>query len=135
MTGDDMHDKDAKSRIFAGAERHAPLFFVLFAVAGLGAFGAAMRRETYRPLVMADRPGAAALRADLGPSPPRLAVRPPPSFVKGIYVSASTAGYKKRFDQLVDLVDRTELNAMVIDVKGDYGDLAFVPEDESLKAY
>jgi hypothetical protein len=37
--------------------------------------------------------------------------------VKGIYVTASTALNKKKMAQLVDLVDSTELNAMVIDIK------------------
>jgi len=44
--------------------------------------------------------------------------------VKGIYVTAHVAGGKK-FDSLVDLVDKTDLNAMVIDVKDDYGNVAF----------
>jgi hypothetical protein len=36
------------------------------------------------------------------------------------------------FAGLVDLVDRTELNAMVIDVKDGTGELAFIPGDTSL---
>lgn len=45
-----------------------------------------------------------------------------PQKVKGIYVTAFVAGYPKRFDKLVDLVDRTVLNAMVIDIRDD-GDI------------
>lgn len=42
---------------------------------------------------------------------------------KGIYVSSSYLS--QRFDKALDLVKRTELNAMVIDVKSDYGYITF----------
>ncbi|RTE09014.1 putative glycoside hydrolase [Paenibacillus whitsoniae] len=44
--------------------------------------------------------------------------------VKGIYVSAWSAVGSK-FEQLIDLVDRTDLNAMVIDVKNDSGQITY----------
>lgn len=47
-----------------------------------------------------------------------------PEVVKGIYVTAWTAGGQKRMDQLVAMVDQTELNAMVIDVR-DSGEMYF----------
>ncbi len=96
--------------------------------------------ERFRPLFVAERPGEAALRSDDGPPGPAAAedavvhVRLP-DFVKGIYVSAATAGASKRFAQLVDLVDRTELNAMVIDVKDGNGAIAFAPTTAALKPY
>jgi hypothetical protein len=37
--------------------------------------------------------------------------------VRGIYVTAATALNKKKIAQLIDLVDSTEINAMVIDIK------------------
>lgn len=96
--------------------------------------------DRFRPLLRAERPGAAAVRSNDGP--PDAAVLasdvehlPTPEFVKGIYVSAATAGYKKRFNELIDFVDRTELNAMVIDIKDGRGAIAFRPESESLKPY
>ncbi|HLK60979.1 MAG TPA: putative glycoside hydrolase [Chthonomonadaceae bacterium] len=57
------------------------------------------------------------------PAPPKPPGPPPPPAlpeggVKGIYLTGWSAG-TKRFDQLVALVDRTELNAMVIDAKDD----------------
>jgi hypothetical protein len=58
-----------------------------------------------------------------------------PEYVKGIYVSAATVGYKSRFDELVSLVDQTELNSMVVDVKDQHGRLAFIPENESLSPH
>lgn len=53
-----------------------------------------------------------------------------PDAVRGIYVTGHSAGGAK-FEKLLDLVNRTELNAMVIDIKDDYGNLTFRPEVES----
>lgn len=58
---------------------------------------------------------------------------PRPAEVKGIYMTARTAG-SKRFGELLDMIDRTELNAAVIDLKGDTGALAFFPDDPALSA-
>ena len=51
-----------------------------------------------------------------------------PDAVRGIFVTAHSAG-GGRFESLVDLVDTTDLNAMVIDIKEDYGNLTYVPEE------
>jgi hypothetical protein len=45
----------------------------------------------------------------------------PADGVKGIYVTAYSVGYEKKFNELVDYVDSTDLNAMVIDIKDDKG--------------
>lgn len=47
-----------------------------------------------------------------------------PVKIKGIYVSGPVAGIGK-MNKLIDLVDRTELNAMVIDVKNDEGKVTY----------
>jgi hypothetical protein len=57
-----------------------------------------------------------------------------PGTVKGIYITASTASSKKRYGELLDLVDRTELNSVVIDIKADGGAPAFAPEDSAIAA-
>lgn len=44
--------------------------------------------------------------------------------VKGIYVTGPVAGSKK-MNQLMELVDSTELNAMVIDIKNDSGEITY----------
>lgn len=46
---------------------------------------------------------------------------------KGIYVNTSYLGQKHypTIDELIDLIDRTELNAMVIDIKDDVGNILF----------
>ncbi len=48
----------------------------------------------------------------------------PPVKVKGIYVSGPVAGTAK-MDDLIALVDETELNAMVIDIKNDEGRVTY----------
>ncbi|KFM98430.1 putative glycoside hydrolase [Paenibacillus macerans] len=51
--------------------------------------------------------------------------------VKGIYVTAYSAG-GSRMNELVDLVDKTELNAMVIDIKDDSGYITYKTENPEL---
>lgn len=48
-----------------------------------------------------------------------------PVKVKGIYVSGPMAGTKSSMEKLIDLVDTTELNAMVIDIKNDSGEVTY----------
>ena len=45
--------------------------------------------------------------------------------VKGIYVTGNIVGYKEKFEQLVKFVGETELNAMVIDIKDDRGEITY----------
>lgn len=47
-----------------------------------------------------------------------------PVQAKGIYLTGYTAG-SKRFDKLLELAKNTEINAMVIDVKDDCGDMTY----------
>ncbi|WP_045523173.1 putative glycoside hydrolase [Neobacillus niacini] len=46
--------------------------------------------------------------------------------IRGIYVNAPNTK-KPHFDQLLSLVNNTDLNAMVIDIKDDHGYLTFIP--------
>lgn len=52
--------------------------------------------------------------------PPREPVK-----VKGIYVSAYVAGTGDMMDKIIEEIDKTELNAVVIDVKDDQGRITF----------
>ncbi|WP_142826124.1 putative glycoside hydrolase [Planococcus soli] len=56
-----------------------------------------------------------------------------PDAVRGIFVTANSAG-GERFDSLIDLVDESDLNAMVIDIKEDFGHLTYIPEEGSVLA-
>lgn len=60
------------------------------------------------------------------------AARPEPVKVKGIYVSGPVAGIAK-MDELINLVDRTELNAMVIDVKNDEGKVTYKMQSDQVQ--
>ncbi len=53
-------------------------------------------------------------------SPPKV-----PEEVRGIYVSGWVAGGTKAMNKLTRLVEQTDLNAMVIDVKNDFGQLTY----------
>lgn len=53
-----------------------------------------------------------------------------PDAVRGIYVTGNSAG-GKRFDKLTKLVESTDLNTMVIDIKDGSGHLLFKPEEGS----
>ncbi|WP_017813845.1 putative glycoside hydrolase [Paenibacillus shenyangensis] len=52
--------------------------------------------------------------------------------VKGVYVTAYSAG-GSRMTTLLDLLDKTELNAMVIDLKDDAGYITYKTENPELK--
>jgi hypothetical protein len=51
-----------------------------------------------------------------------------PFKVKGIYIPLAMLSLPDRVHALIDLVDRTELNAIVVDVKGDRGGLAYTSQ-------
>ncbi|MFC3040578.1 putative glycoside hydrolase [Virgibacillus xinjiangensis] len=53
-----------------------------------------------------------------------------PDAVRGIYVTGNSAG-GSRFESLVNLLDESALNSMVIDIKEDNGNLTFEPEEGS----
>ena len=54
--------------------------------------------------------------------------------VRGLYVSAHSVALKGRLDELIELAKKNNINAFVIDVKGDYGELTF-PMSESINKY
>ena len=58
-----------------------------------------------------------------------------PDTVKALYMSGWVAGSPKIREPLVDLIDKTELNAVVIDIKDYTGRISYVTENEKLLAY
>lgn len=106
---------------------------VLAALAVIAALGAAAWHFFYRPDAAVDQPppnpskpapsDAPQVTPEAGPSPLPAA----PDAVKGIYISGPMAG-SAALDSLLALVDETELNAVVIDVKNDEGCLTYQPE-------
>lgn len=57
----------------------------------------------------------------------------PPCKVKGIYVSGPMAGSTNNMANLIDLVESTELNTMVIDIKNDSGEITYKMDNEVAK--
>ncbi|WP_244209191.1 putative glycoside hydrolase [Paenibacillus ferrarius] len=70
--------------------------------------------------IPASLPETKAIKAEVSALPTKAAKQ----VVKGIYVSAWSAVGNK-FEQLLTLVDQTDLNAMVIDVKNDSGQVTY----------
>ena len=68
---------------------------------------------------------------DPGASKPDL---PPPVKVKGLYVMAWNAGVPEYMSNYIELCETTELNALVIDVKDDEGNITFNTVNEDLSA-
>jgi len=52
---------------------------------------------------------------------------PYPDAVRGIYVTGHSAG-GNNFNHLIQLVENSDLNSMVIDVKDDWGNLTYIPD-------
>lgn len=75
-----------------------------------------------------------ALKEELGPFyvplPPLEKIDNPPFKARGIYLTGNTVGLKSKFPQMIELVETTELNAMVIDVKNDHGLMSYPSEIE-----
>ncbi|MCI0542189.1 putative glycoside hydrolase [bacterium] len=59
---------------------------------------------------------------------------PTPDSVKAVYMSSWVAGTVSIRDKLVGLIDETEINAVIIDVKDYTGKISFKPEDPYLVA-
>ena len=57
-----------------------------------------------------------------------------PPRVKAIYMSSWVAGTKSIRKKIIDVIERTEVNAIVIDIKDYTGNISYEPLDESLHA-
>ncbi|MEK7176480.1 MAG: putative glycoside hydrolase [Patescibacteria group bacterium] len=57
-----------------------------------------------------------------------------PSSLKAIYITSWTAGSIARRKKLIDLIDATELNAIVIDIKDYTGRVSFLIDNQELQA-
>lgn len=59
----------------------------------------------------------------------------PPTLIKAIYSTAWSAGNENKIDYFIDLINSTELNAIVIDIKDYSGVLSYRPELEKVLEY
>ena len=60
------------------------------------------------------------------PTPTPIPVPPTASIeVKGLYLTTGTVGTPSKLQHYVDLANKTEINAYVIDIKDDYGEICY----------
>ncbi|TFE30759.1 putative glycoside hydrolase [Cohnella luojiensis] len=74
-----------------------------------------------------EKPGSGSNQTEVAGDP-----QPDAPIVKGIYVTAYSAG-GERMAKLLNLLDKTELNAMVIDVKDDLGNITYKTDNPTLQ--
>ncbi len=131
-----------------GATRAATVIvgaFVIVAVLFIVVWFLPMGTISYSALSMAGTPmetSIAGATANAASTTPEIASSTPPAFVvthiptppalKGIYMTSWAAGNAKFRAHLYDLVDSTEINAVVIDVKDYTGRISFMVEDPEL---
>ncbi|HEY4499839.1 MAG TPA: putative glycoside hydrolase [Candidatus Paceibacterota bacterium] len=66
---------------------------------------------------------------------PQLPLSNPPAIVKALYATGWSAGYEKRLSYLIDLIKRSELNAIVIDIKDYTGKISYDTDIEKVNRY
>ncbi|HEY0908351.1 MAG TPA: putative glycoside hydrolase [Candidatus Paceibacterota bacterium] len=101
-------------------------FLFLFIVIYAGVPGGDISYTSGTPASVA----TSAPAAPLIPEVPHLAT---PPAVKGIYMTSCVAATPSLRDNLVKLIDETEINSVVIDIKSFDGYLSFEPENPDLK--
>ena len=116
------------SREYIGVVRRRPVLIVLLCAAAVSVFVwfSPFSATTY----IAELPVAGEMTPE---SEPPVAHLPTPEQLKAIYMTSCVAGTPAFRAELVRLIDETELNAVVIDIKDYSGYLSFVPKDEALK--
>lgn len=76
------------------------------------------------------------ISASPSPSPtpiyPRLS--PAPSVVKAVYLTSYSAGNPQKIEEIIKLIDETELNGVVIDIKDYTGKVAFETQSDLIKS-
>lgn len=128
-----MEGKRAKQSIRAYRVGAGLAALFVFSFVGLY-IGLPSQYEVYAPVPEAE---ATSTPAEL-PVEPEPDVRkathvPTPSAVKGIYMTSCVAATPSLREGLMKLIDETELNTVVLDVKTYDGRLAFEPQSELLK--
>jgi len=66
--------------------------------------------------------------------PPQSQLADPPAIVKGIYLTGWSAGSPSKVRSVIDLIKRTELNAVVVDIKDYSGYVSYAMDVPEVKA-
>ncbi len=98
------------------------LFIIVLVISSIPALAQALTTE---PTSIQSISAADWLKTTSVPSPQAVRKMKIPYEVKGVYMTGWTTGGGKKFDAIIDLLDNSELNAVVIDVKEDKGDITY----------
>jgi len=71
----------------------------------------------------------------LPPPPPPEKLSNPPEIIKAVYITAYSAGAKTYLNYLKNLFKNTEVNAVVVDIKGSDGYVSYASGAEEVKKY
>ena len=66
---------------------------------------------------------------------PQKALSNPPAVIKAVYVTSWSAGTPSKINHIIDLVNTTEVNAVVIDIKDYSGYVAYNTDIKALEEY
>jgi len=115
-------------REYAGGIRKRPFIISTFVLVLLALYFGLPHafRTTYEAALP-----AAAIESAVAPEPPVVHL-PTPERVKALYMTACVASTPTFREELVKLVDETELNSILIDIKDFSGYLSFKPTDTAL---
>ncbi len=58
----------------------------------------------------------------------------PPVKARGLYLTGNSVGLESRYNSILEMVETTELNSLVIDVKNDHGIMSYRSEIEAVEA-
>ncbi len=118
------------------------LLIFLSAGAGLFLFFTLDRNFTYDPSIdlvskatvvaPVEQPKPPDPNADI---PPQKPLENPPEIIKALYATGWSAGSTQRINYLIDLIKKTELNAIVIDIKDYSGNLSYRTDIDLVKQY
>lgn len=114
------------------------LAFIILASSGFGVTGTDQREDTLSTIMQSSITSAVIQSKQQVPGKPgvkqnttEIDPQADAPKVKGVYVTAYSAG-GSRMDQLINLIDDTELNAMVIDIKDDEGYITYKTDNPKL---
>lgn len=126
--------KDGFTQIAANALFGVLLFFGLVAAAfAAGTIFAPLTSVSYGGPSTTEEIEGGENETPAIPDVPKVKHQAPPDPMKAIYMSQCVVGTPSFRQDLVDLVDETELNAIVIDIKDYTGKIAFTTENPALK--
>lgn len=105
----------------------------IFYFLNLRSYEYSAKGETYSNTLKSEANGAIPIPKI--PTPPPIVHLPTPKELKAVYISAWTAGSSVPRDRIISLIESTELNAIVIDIKDSTGYISFEVSDPYLKGF